>query len=705
MPSSDAGNFELLSDYTSPTRQEIYDADRAIFEGDAIVPAKRKFEEGSEDPDPMLLDIATVENFYSPLKGIQDPPSSPTFKQTSPFDRKIEGPLTPLTIERPPPWVDKGVSLNEALRNIIPELPLPIPNPEEISSQDIDTFFAESIEPVATKAERGIEQEQLLEADTTRRVSVPTMNFSFPKAPWKGVYDKDENKKCLHDLKKAHLSKHVWPTDGKSERMLSWVPFPASMGKIEICDEISDNDVESEYLTQPERIDSSTLVWRPEGLRILDGLASSEDEDLEYGLFKDVENINYLVRKRKLEMEEESDVHPQVIGKEKCSEVTEGKPSLDPSLIQDRSKTLSQVDMKQDNHVNRPDQRNLDLEPFSAISSLDNFMLVRKGERDQAKQKDNSLFNIKENVFISKDNSQGKQPLTKFGEKQDDPLVAVPSLPLPQVIIPNISHPFVVSASFLRNRKLARRVQNLYPAADFIERDYTLHSSNKSVPLLDTKLSPDADTMANEADIIVSPSTGLILTTLQKIKQRPLPGQTAQLRVYEHVLRATSRYERLLIMITENNKTEPVKGIENEISSDLTNSDLEAVADFMGFCSTLRDDTQGFLIAGGEEQHAQWIVAMMVKYGLADPRAKLLQEETQWEIFLRRAGLNAFAAQSILAELKNPDRDSQDPLENVDFGLIAFIKMPLKERLARFESLFGGRNLLIRVSRILDARW
>ena len=705
LPSSDAGNLEFLSDHTSPTRQEIHDADQLLFERDAIVPQKRKLESDSEDPDPMLLNVATVESFYSPLKGLQNPPSSPNVKRVSLLERKIEGPLTPLTIKRPLPWETKGIPFNDAFRNIIPQLPLPIPNSDGISSDDIDTFLAQSIGPVATKAERGIEQEQLMEADTTRRVSVPIMDFSLPKGPWKGLFDKNGDKEILQGLKKTHLSENTWPVNGKSERELSWVPFPASIGRSEIRDDISDLEIESKYLTQPERIDSSTLVWKPEGLRILDDLASSEDEDLEYGSFKEAKDLNYLVRKRALEIEEEErKARPRASGKEERVVVAEEERSMDPSGVQDHLRDLMQVNIRQNNLTRPSIPENLASEPFSAMTSLDEFICIRKGETYQSKQIANPLVPIKEKATMSERITQVKKPVTKLGG-QDGWSEAIPSLPLPQVTIPNISHSFIVSASFLRNRKLARRVQNLYSAAEFIERDFTLYSSTRSVPPLDTKLSPDANTMADEADIIVSPSTGLILTTLQKVKQRALPGQNAQLRVHEKILRAAPRYERLLVMITEDNNGEAMKDKENGTSSNLTNSDWEAFTDFMGFCSTLRDDTQGLFIAGGEEQQAQWIVAMMVKYGMADPQAKLLQDETLWEIFLRRAGLNAFAAQCILAELKAPDQNIHDPQGNVDFGLVAFIKMPLEERLARFEGLFGGRNLLIRVSRRLDARW
>lgn len=110
-----------------------------------------------------------------------------------------------------------------------------------------------------------------------------------------------------------------------------------------------------------------------------------------------------------------------------------------------------------------------------------------------------------------------------------------------------------------------------------------------------------------------------------------------------------------------------------------------------------------------EETLAQWIVSLMIQYGLVDSNVRLLQDETLWEVFLRRAGMNAFAAQAILNKLKPPDSDSNRDrsamLPAKKYGLSAFVNMSMEERLARFQPLLGGSNLLTRCSRTLDAGW
>ena len=54
-------------------------------------------------------------------------------------------------------------------------------------------------------------------------------------------------------------------------------------------------------MEQPECIDGETLIWKPDGLRILDDLAESEEE-LEVGKFPDANDLNSLIRRRILEL-------------------------------------------------------------------------------------------------------------------------------------------------------------------------------------------------------------------------------------------------------------------------------------------------------------------------------------------------------------------------------------------------------------------
>ena len=96
---------------------------------------------------------------------------------------------------------------------------------------------------------------------------------------------------------------------------------------------------------------------------------------------------------------------------------------------------------------------------------------------------------------------------------------------------------------------------------------------------------------------------------------------------------------------------------------------------------------------------------MMVKHSVYGPSIKLIQDETLWEVFLRRAGMNAFAAQAVLGMLNLKPRVERDGRVNCDFGLTEFMKMGEERRVALFERVCGGREVLGRVGRAIEAQW
>ena len=673
VPSSDTGRIELLSDHTSPTRDEMRGIERKIFANDSIVPVEKERQTDSPEVLEVPLDIESLSNIYSSLGHIEEPLCSSPIPRRSVQDRKLEVPLSPPASDRPPPWQRKNVSFREALTEVIDDLPPEIPKAENTSSDDIDAMFEEAIRPIAVDAERRIQQEQLQEADTTLRVPVPIMDFSVPIAPWNTQIRASEETKtstcqeALAEMKSLHLHDDVWPLSGRVERALKWAPFPAALGKIE-SETISDDGLLEDFLSQPDCPDVNTLTWKPEGLRILDEVAES-DEELTEGVFPlEVKDMSSLIRKRKFELHANDD-------------------NRSPQMIDTRDKKAR----FQDHEPTKADDAEM---TFSALDALATYMSVRKGEAGKSQLVANKYFPALPEA------SQALSPAKPNVLNASAPQLYTAAFTLsPNVTPSNAPVPFVVSVSFLSNRKLARRVQQQYPSAKFIERDFQLYSQYIATPFDKANVPPKVgSSIADEADIIVSPSTGLICTTLQRIKQRPLPGRSAQSTAKERISRVSLRYERLLVFVHEGRNS---LSVDTDAASGLDFNDCEAILELTNVCSALECDVQVIFVGGNEDSLAKWITAMMVKHCVTDPGMKLIQDETLWEIFLRRAGVNAFAAQVILANFKAPDSSDS----NGRYGLGAFVEMSTGERLARFESLLGGRRVLTRVSRSLDTRW
>ena len=661
--------MDLLSDHTSPSREESRQIERIIFSNDKIKLTKRQLDSSSQSSDPMLLESDSLGDIYSPLRGIKDLPSSPPALRARLRDRKVEVPLEPAEPQYLQLSKRKNVTFSEALPELIPELPPPTQRPGAVSSSDIDEYFAEIIAPIAAGAERKIEQEKLQEADTMLRVIVPIMDFTLPVAPWETSLngsragDVDNTfKQGLHDMKSLHFSKHFLPVSGQAERELKWAPFPAALGKFEATETISDNGSLERYLRQPETVDVSTLTWKPDELRIFEEIRVNCEDDLEEAIFSREKDITSLIRKRKFELE-----------------------AFDIGTSSAGTETKAKIDTISDPTMNAA--------YFAASDELDQYLNVRTGifqrqksplDSQQTKVKPIEIFTRhghSKAVCLSENNIPSSIPSTSY--------LASPSVELPITVCP-----FVVSAYAFKNRKLLRKIQGIFPSAEFIERDFRLHQDVTAHASSEVAGLGRGSSLNDEADMILSPSTGLIWTTLQKVKQCSLPGQLARSAIKERIIATSLRYERLIILISDDR-------------IDLDHSDCEALVDINVFCSALLNYVQVIFIVGGEDDLAKWIVAVMVKQTV--PGTRLIQDETLWEVFLRRAGMNAFSAQAILGTLKALEHNDVGRRtlhqEELDSGLPVFVRMPFETKVARFETLLGGRRLLRRVNDSLNARW
>jgi hypothetical protein len=155
---------------------------------------------------------------------------------------------------------------------------------------------------------------------------------------------------------------------------------------------------------------------------------------------------------------------------------------------------------------------------------------------------------------------------------------------------------FIISTTLLQQRSLTREIEKLYPNAEFVQRDFTApHSA------------------AGEADLLLSPSTGLIFTTLQQIKQRALPGQPDRSPLKERVCKLQYRYERLVVLVSEG-LTRDME--EHGSSRPIDNSDKGAIRLFELFAGTIEGVVLVEYVRGGEQPLAMSIVGEMAKWGL-----------------------------------------------------------------------------------------
>lgn len=266
-----------------------------------------------------------------------------------------------------------------------------------------------------------------------------------------------------------------------------------------------------------------------------------------------------------------------------------------------------------------------------------------------------------------------------------------------EAMVPAISPKFEIpSATYLivsvdLPRPILRQLELVWSSENLLDIDYSEHiaipRASESAQCKETTTSG----LSFEADVSLSPVTGIIVTNILKVRQRPLPGSQSQSPLRERVQKVSQKYETLLVLVSESH---PV----GEFLGELAPSDIAAYADFVSFTVALDGDINVQLVPGAEQTMASWISAYLSQNSFKSHGMKRLlsSEETEWEIFLRRAGMNVFAAKILSKTLFEQAGAS---------GLAAFLTMPVQERVARFAPLLGGEKVLCLTAKALDRSW
>ncbi len=676
----------------------------------------------------MLLDITHPPQF-SPLF---DASTLPILKRRA-EDLKVESPLIPPIFSTSPMKKLKSVSFADTLHEYIPREPWgqDVATGESNKFEvDSDQFFQE-IEPLAEQARMKVNNERLSGADTIARVHIPDVDFSLPMAPWNeyslqksskhrlGDTELQEQMNFLLRIKREDLkSATFWHGLSIPERKLKWGFLDTKVSTLSLEEKLhGESEVTKIIFEVPEGniATSSTQVWKREGLRILDD--EEDEEELDPEEDEERRDMDTLIRKRKLEIEEEvadkyrrrTSLQPTTRSqiqssnvKQKSHHFNEHKRPQDLSIMT-RSNTME--DNSQKTQAPKRASGDMMFGGLSASTALRKFMETRGKLAKVVESSASKVSDLKNNAPASVHTLPVRSRGSSSDQIADQPQhVQTANRPLPMLpTIPSNLVPcsFVISSTFLQQRGMLRLIELIYPNAEMVYRDYTLpHSA------------------AKEADIILSPSTGLIFTTVQQIKQIALPGQPDRSPVKELMLALQLRYERLVILVSEGLSRE-MEELGSSRPDDMR--DKEALKALEIFAGQLEGEALVRYVRGGEQALARSTVVEMANYGLPYGSADIgdiipVASETSWEVFLRRVGFNPFAAQVIVAWLQKPLNvpialsstyrfQSHDAITVSAFGLARFLLMVEEERVRSFQALMGGSRVLTRASRLMDQAW
>lgn len=585
---------------------------------------------------------------------------------------KIEVPLIldQMPLQSGPSGPDNFDEFVEAEMGLVPEF-------ERAVLYDLsDGVMEEQFQKSAKDSMRFIEQEQLQAIDAIGRVPIPVMDFLIPEPEWKRLCGSGSGEigilKWIQAGKQQLFKPLSWPADRAAERKMVWSPITPKVAAVPENEDMKEGEpVLEKYLELPRSSEVTTSLdcihHRGAPVVFED---DDRDEDIETQLTRTKPTVDFknAVRKRVMDTN------------------TQGTPKKPRHTIDTIEQTSLIQTTKNDGPFLLPGDS-----PGASGSLLANFMEVHAPKK---RVWTNSKY------FASAQTRASSLPAsTQQSTKQDNMQILEKSKTGVTAPCPNIEPPNTALTVFISirvPRRMIRFLESIIPDLTLLERDYDAHNTFiwKPGSVVRTEVVPS---LADDADITVSPSTGLIVTSMIRVRQKPRTG-TSKSTVQIRVEKASLRHERLILLVGG-------EGGRNDTCDAMSSSDSTALLELHGFVSGLECNIQVHYVGGGDRTLANWVAACICRHGVADLQtlADLNESETLWEVFLRRAGFNVFAAQAVASHFKSPSNES-DVTCSPHYGLGAFMTMTRDERMRQFGQLVGTR-VLERVSRNVDGLW
>ncbi|KAI0428416.1 hypothetical protein F5Y09DRAFT_357767 [Xylaria sp. FL1042] len=613
---------------------------------------------------------------------------------------RIESPLLP-ALSPPGPTHEEPTDIPALLRSMDTDHVLSHSKFSEMGVSKTDSttgIFDQNLEDAmkesAAAVLKSIEQEHISIADAVARVEVPVMDFSIPEPEWQSLpMDARAHLKWVYDSHNIVLP--PCPRDPQADSKLRWVPFLQKLDMHNLTKEVIDcgsNTSQSVIFPEEKEVPTSAdYVWKRPGLSILREVESEEEAESMTPLRDVKPDLETLARKRRFE-----------------NGIVELGTSFSPSS--DESVDLvvpspGRRPLRQTSAKNLIGNTELlpSMESNSTVSTLlSSYLDIRTAKR---RKQDKSLFfsptyvpQVERELRLAPKPPQSKGDSPSLCQRKEF-LQKRLILPAPCPVIKVSTTPTKLIKGLTLSRGLFSMLEQLYPVAEIIERDFSRWNtaSQNHYP---ASRSTTISSFAAEADVIVSPATGIIVTTLLKAIQQPLSTVGGQSSIRERIACTASRYERLIVLVSEGNAVD-------ESVRDFTPAETSAYAEFIVFVTGLDSHIEVVYVGGGETTLAKWLVSFAVRYApeATETQEYLLQDETKWEVFLRRAGFNAYAAQAILIRLRARDNDGEDESGRATYGLAAFMAMTDAQRVKNFRNLMGGERVLNDVNRMLRAMW
>ena len=661
------------------TRADYEQIENAMFSGD-FLDSQRLVPRDTQSSETLLGEVDEIGIQFNSLKPLDSPIPPRAFPRLNTGQHKIEYHLAPTKLPLKNTR-NKHSASSEISEEVVSELRTPFSDPGFDMGLEEDYLSTDSFISIAEQANKMIEQEQPQRAHLTHRMAVPFLDFTMPDTVLDPI-SLELSKERFSSIQREYLGEALWPGVQQIALRLPWSPFPAEMGKVddnETIEEGSQHTAFFEWLEPAvpcENIQEPPRSRRPHILRYGNGL--DNEEELAFNPCEKVATEEPPTEK------EESSLAIQQNSENEIAAIESLNLNQGVSMDVSRQRVRG---LARNERV--PNRESILHDMFTTTSALSNFMFLN-GSPARATTSPAVSPHFQKAPALEQGDETPRLPSSS--QSKDPDLALLIEFPTIHLDPPTTESIFIISSALFVQRNLIRCLQNLYRSAKLVEQDLS-SSLEDGIPDI---------YLENEADIILSPSTGLLWTTLPAIQQKSLPGQKeVRSHIRDRIASVALRYERLIVLVSS-----IIPSTRDHLDESdwrpLNKYDSLALVDLMAFSQSLEDEVQVLYVPGGKNELAQWMAKMMIKYRFTE-HVKILEDSTLWELFLRRIGMNAYASQVILATLKGPHESSPDP--NRLFGLSAFVDMTADQRIAMFERLLGGKKVLLRVNRLLDESW
>lgn len=660
---------------------------------------------------------------------------------------KVETPITPpVSTKKRPAENDEDILNAMARTGVVPEIPSH--DPMEIEQDDlVEEDLAEVVSAAKRKTADELNRERIRGINTMTRPKVPSLKSPIMVSPWPTVAGLSESelkglyRSFISEIKREDLAGLRYAVGEYSKKDLKWPPFAMEVRRLDVEENIKPEDALGRFLLEICR------------------LSSGSENEVES--FTSVYHYDF----RLSSLEDNEELTPRTV----CEEI--GPASLlqgqghDHVAATNETKGVglgySQTDKQHttiDNLAGSSRAPNVEMYPksarathvdstllsvFSPLKSLSNFMEVR-GRRPTVSSWDICPYFShpapSDPSVLAHDNrhpkisAQTPERLTQPNARTTPvPLLVAPGTCQPQSVLT-----FVLSTSLLQtHRALVHNLESLSPACNLIFRDYStlpnLYAAGTwslqpqlGPPTQHYPKSPQSNE-GQEADISLSPTAGILLTTTQEITQKYLPGHQPNGQGISEELNSPVRqrisnicllYEKLYVLIC-NPIVTPNKNNLTVSHAEMGGRIMKAVDSLRTFCESFSHfSTITVVLVVNDPSHiTNWLVSLANTHCTATPwptsntvhelnggdSVLFPEDSSPSELFLRQAGLNTFAAQMVLLHLhengdaRNESYDSGNyptqGVQNPQAALSRFVGMTPFERQRVFTPILGQRVL------------